>query len=272
MSSHNYQMQKLRAMLNGVELLDTPNERKANCENHGEYIQKSWINGYWEGCHKCAEERDARIKADDERMALEAKKQRWQQKIESSCIPSRFENRTLSTYLVNPENLKQKRIYEFCLDYAENFAEVEKTGRSFLMIGSVGTGKTHLSIGIALHIMQNGNSAVFTSASKMLREIKDTYRRDSDYSESEVIKRYTSCDLLIIDEVGVQRGSDYEKDTLFDVINERYESVKPTIALSNLSIDEVKLFLGERVFDRLREGGGKAFLLDWESHRGKIHE
>ena len=80
---------------------------------------------------------------------------------------------------------------------------------------------------------------------------------------------YTQCDLLIIDEVGVQRGSDFEKETFFDVINERYENMRPTIILSNLTIEEIKVFLGERVFDRLRENGGKAFLLDWPSYRAE---
>ena len=139
------------------------------------------------------------------------------------------------------------------------------------MLGSPGTGKTHLSIGIALEIMKSGQSAVFTSASRMLRAVKDTYHKESRFSEKQVMAVYESCDLLILDEVGVQTGSDYEKNIIFDVINARYENTRPTIILSNLVIDECKLYLGERVFDRMREGGGKAFLLDWPSHRAGAH-
>lgn len=137
-----------------------------------------------------------------------------------------------------------------------------------MFLGSPGTGKTHLSVGIALEIMRNGKSAVFTTASRLLRSIKDTYSKRSEITESQAIAVFTGCDLLIVDEVGVQRGSDYEKDMLFDVINERYENTKPIIILSNLAIADVREYLGDRVYDRMRENGGKAFVMDWESYRG----
>lgn len=74
-------------------------------------------------------------------------------------------------------------------------------------------------------------------------------------------------DLLILDEVGVQFGSDTEKLMLFDILNERYERRHPTILMSNLPRDEVSAYLGERVFDRLREDGGEFISFTWESHR-----
>lgn len=269
MSTEN--TQKLRAMLDGKELNNPPLERVANCEKHGDYTQKCFYLN-WTGCDVCLAERDEASRIKEERRKKEEDGIKWTARLKESGMPERFANKSLSTYFVDQKNSNQVRIYEFCRDYAANFSEIKKTGRSFLMLGKVGTGKTHLSVGIALEIMKNGHNAVFTSASKMLRAIKDTYRNDSEYSESDIIKKYTSCGLLIVDEVGVQRGSEYEKDMLFDVINERYESIKPTIILSNLAIDEVKLFLGERVFDRLRENGGKAFLFDWQSMRGQKND
>ncbi len=76
-------------------------------------------------------------------------------------------------------------------------------------------------------------------------------------------------DLLILDEVGVQFGSDTEKLILFDVLNERYERRRPTILMTNLTLEEVADFLGDRIIDRLREDGGEFIPFDWESHRGK---
>ena len=55
---------------------------------------------------------------------------------------------------------------------------------------------------------------------------------------------------------------------MFDILNERYENRLPTLLLSNLTAGEVKNFLGERVFDRLREDGGECVVFDWSSHRG----
>ena len=57
---------------------------------------------------------------------------------------------------------------------------------------------------------------------------------------------------------------------MFEIINERYESRQPTILISNLSLTEVKQYLGDRIFDRMREDGGKYISFDWDSYRGNI--
>jgi len=252
----------------GYDCHETPLEKNANCETHGDYVSYCYYDDVYSGCEQCRKEKIEQSRKQQEEFERQQKNMRWLARIGDAGIPERFKTRTLSTYAVNPNSTKQQRIYEFCKEYASNFESIRKTGRSFLMLGTVGTGKTHLSVGVALEIMQQGHSAIFTSASKIFRSIKDTYHKGSHQKESEVMAIYTQCDLLIIDEVGVQRGSDFEKETFFDVINERYENMRPTIILSNLTIEEIKVFLGERVFDRLRENGGKAFLLDWPSHRG----
>ena len=244
-----------------------PLERISNCEIHGEFKDVCYIKNLWRKCPECNKIKVAAHEARQKSIKDSEDRRLWNEKIGNSGIPERFITRTLSTYQADDKNDKQVRVLKFCTEYAENFSDHKKTGLSFLMLGLPGTGKTHLSIGIALEIMKSGQSAVFTSASRMLRAVKDTYHKESRFSEKQVMAVYESCDLLILDEVGVQTGSDYEKNIIFDVINARYENVRPTIILSNLSIDECKLYLGERVFDRMREGGGKAFLLDWPSYR-----
>lgn len=256
----------------GKQCHEKPLEKKSYCEHHGDYISYCYFDDVYTKCEKCREEKaDANRKKQEDAERYQ-RNIRWLARIGEAGIPERFKTRTLENYAVDANNTKQQRIYNFCKDYAANFDSVKKTGRSFLMLGTVGTGKTHLSVGVALEIMKTGHSAIFTSASKIFRSIKDTYHKGSHQKESEVMAIYTQCDLLIIDEVGVQRGSDFEKETFFDVINERYENMRPTIILSNLTIEEIKVFLGERVFDRLRENGGKAFLLDWPSYRGNSND
>lgn len=262
------QMAMLKKAL-GHNVLDVPLERKSHCEKHGDYISYCYYDDVYSGCEDCRKEISEKKRKETERFENEQRNMRWLAKIGDAGIPERFKQRTLESYVVNLDNSKQQKIFNFCKDYAANFQQIRKTGQSFMMLGTVGTGKTHLSIGVALEVMRNGNSAVFSSASKIFRAIKDTYHKGSHQKESEVMAIYTQCDLLIIDEVGVQRGSDFEKETFFDVINERYENMRPTIILSNLTIEEIKVFLGERVFDRLRENGGKAFLLDWPSYRAE---
>ena len=253
--------------VSNMQIHEPPIEKIKNCESHGEYLDKCFFNDFWRGCQKCMQEKKDKAAESERQYQIQVANIHLGKRISDSGIPERFLNRTLENYQVDGDNPKQAKILKYCTDYAENFSDRKKTGLSFLMLGLPGTGKTHLSIGIAFEVMKNGYSSVFTTASRMLRAIKDTYHKGSEFSEKQVLATYETCDLLIIDEIGVQTGSDYEKNIIFDVINSRYENVRPTIILSNLSIDECKLYLGERVFDRMREGGGKAFLLDWPSFR-----
>lgn len=219
-----------------------------------------------------------REQAQAEAKEREAKRQAWQRKIGEAGIPKRFQTRSLDTYV--PETLFQEKALAFSNTYADGFDEVLETGRCAIFIGRPGTGKTHLSCGIGLRIMRCDNRTVlFTSVLRAVRRIKKSWRRDSLESESGAIAAFVFPDLLILDEVGQQFGSETEKLLLFDVLNERYEQLKPTLLLSNVPLEDyedkgqikpgVKSFLGERIFDRLRENGGECVILDGESMRGK---
>ena len=72
-----------------------------------------------------------------------------------------------------------------------------------------------------------------------------------------------------VDEIGVQFGSDTEKMFIFEVLDGRYNKMKPTILISNLPISGIKECIGDRCIDRLREDGGKVIVFDFESQRGK---
>ncbi|MBL1506063.1 ATP-binding protein, partial [Klebsiella pneumoniae] len=85
--------------------------------------------------------------------------------------------------------------------------------------------------------------------------------------EEDVIRFFTKPDLLIIDEVGIQFGSKAEEMIMFEIINTRYERLKPTILISNLPKDELTQFIGERVIDRMNDGGGCTISFTWDSYR-----
>ena len=74
---------------------------------------------------------------------------------------------------------------------------------------------------------------------------------------------------MIIDEVGVQFGSEAEKLIMFEIINTRYERMKPTILISNQTKEELAAFIGERVLDRMSDGGGCTLSFTWDSYRSK---
>ena len=136
-----------------------------------------------------------------------------------------------------------------------------------IFIGSPGTGKNHLACGIIQEIVKTDKTAILTTTMKMIRKIKDSWT-DRDMKEGEVIELYTKPDLLVIDEIGVQFGSDTEKLYISEIINDRYEAMKPTILLGNVSREELIEQMGDRVIDRFRENG-KLVIFDWQSHRAK---
>lgn len=241
--------------------------RTATCETHGTYESRNFIGKIWSKCSACADEETANRKAKEAAEERAAQKGAWEEQIGRACIPPRFADRTLKNF--NATTPAQHHALAFATAYADDFDAVLKTGRCAMFVGNVGTGKTHLAAGIALRLIRRDNRRVlFSSVMQAVRSIKETWSKGSDQSESQAIAALVRPDLLILDEVGVQFGSETEKLLMFEVLNERYGARKPTLLMSNLSLDEVKAYLGERIFDRLREDGGEAVAFDWDSHRG----
>lgn len=85
-----------------------------------------------------------------------------------------------------------------------------------------------------------------------------------------MINHFASLDLLIIDEVGVQFGTPAEITILQEIINARYESILPTILISNLTFEQLKESIGERIVDRVTDGGRNCTVFGWESYRAHI--
>jgi len=252
-----------------------------NCESHGSFICRVYENSAGElsekKCPKCASEKAEAERKDEEiARSLEWKAARLANQFEQACVPLRFKNRTLDNYEINQGD-NQARVHAYCKSYVENFEDVLSNGTSIIFSGGVGTGKTHLSVGIAHELIAKGYTALFATVSGCVRRVRASWRSDSE-TESDALKIFLIPQLLILDEVGIQSGSDNEHQILFEIINARYSNCLPTILLTNLPIlDQVKngvierkglkSFVGERLLDRMREGGGKAFTCDWQSGR-----
>lgn len=250
------------------ELINNMPVRFTNCDKHGKFESRNYLGRVWSRCPACGKEESDRLKAAQEAESQKARRVAWEAKLNAANVPERFMTRTLETFVA--QTPEQTQALEFAINYAANFSDVIKTGKCALFLGKPGTGKTHLAIGIGLRIIATENRTVlFLTVMRLIRRVKDSWAKGSQETESQAIAALTYPDLLIIDEVGVQFGSDFERNIMFDVLNERYEKRRPTIILSNLSKDELIGYLGERVFDRMREDGGKLIVFNWESYRGR---
>lgn len=160
-----------------------------------------------------------------------------------------------------------EKVGTICRRYAETFKDRLKDCDNILMLGNPGTGKNMLAACICSHVATQGHSAVHTTAMKLIRKIKESWGRGAEIKEQEAINQFSRPDLLVIDEVGVQYGSETEKILLFEVINERYEAMRPTVVISNLGVNDVEQFLGPRIMDRFHEGKSSVLEFSWESYR-----
>lgn len=243
--------------------------RQAVCPKHGEYLARGtrYTTGrrleIWTQCPGCAEE-----KADADREAAELERQvRYKARIEemlgSAAIPVRFIGRSFENYrAVEPA---QMVALTAAREYAEGFGHHARTGESLLLLGKAGTGKSHLASAILQAIMP-AHCGMYTTAADVIDMVRETWRRDSDRSQGKVLQMLASVPLLVIDEVGVQYGTESEQNTLFQILDRRYRDRRPVILMANLKASELQSLLGDRVFDRLREVS-KIVAFDWDSYR-----
>lgn len=260
--------------------LKNPVKEDRRCDIHGEYIANLYSLGgrqHESPCPACfdlqlqkeQEEERERIAAEYKKAKVAAEQRQLEEKTGAARIPKRFQNKTFADYIA--ETPQQQRALEACRDYAHNFSDNLAAGRCLILSGNVGTGKTHLAAAIADYIVRETEyTAVFRSLYSILQAIKSTYGGDTGFTESEVMQLFTSPDLLIIDEVGATKSSEFELATIFAIINTRYENNLPTVVITNLGAAELKIAIGDRCTDRLREGGGRAIAFNWESKRSEI--
>lgn len=183
-----------------------------------------------------------------EKLALERlanKQKRTNDLAGRTAIPSRYRDAVLV-----PKVAGQMKAYDEARMFVKNFPERLKSGAGMLLWGDVGTGKTHLACGIANALIVQLRPVLYCTALEAVMLVKATWK-PGGLSEYDVYERFGEPDLLIIDELGVQIGSDYERMVLTSIADIRSRNCLPTIIISNLSPEEIYGVIGERMFDRL---------------------
>ena len=219
------------------------------CPKHGFYPR--YYGEGWEircCCPKCLEEE------------LLAKK------LAGAAIPKRFLNHSLETFETAEQ--WQLKALDSVKSYSDDLDRNLSEGRCIVMIGNPGTGKTNLVIDVARSVIDRAGTACYVTVSDLILRVRDSWGTGKTL---QLIDNFVGVDLLILDEVGVQAGTQNEQNIIFDVINKRYAEMKPTIILTNLNVDRCKNFLGERVWDRLKENDGLLITFKGSSYRSMAH-
>jgi DNA replication protein DnaC len=246
--------------------------RTINCDDHGQYesagTRYMGKHDIWSRCPTCESERVAKEKQGEAERKAKIEGAKLEALICQAGIPPRFIGRTMDTF--KAETDAQKMAFAVAKEYAEKFNENHKKGFGLIFSGNPGTGKSHLAIAILQSIMPD-KKGIYTTCMGVIRAVRGTWRKDSEQSENEVLSAYCEADLLVLDEVGVQYGTDGEQTILFDVIDRRYREMRPTIILTNQAKAGLKEFIGDRSYDRLVETS-RWVAFDWPSYRAQARK
>lgn len=237
------------------------------CDKHGAYIEKGTRfdmlseqpTTIWHKCPACITERKEQDEA--RKAAIE-----WASVMRDASIPVRFRGKTMSNYTPDQQNAKAFGIVQ---DYASDPEKTKSDGRCLVLIGDYGTGKTHLAVGIIDAFAHAGIRSLYTTLDALLIGYKASFNREGP-QEHEVMAHYRNMPLLVIDEVGLHRGSEEDARIISNIMDGRYADMRCTVIVSNLSAAELSAEVGDRVIDRMREGGGKLAVFKGASKRAGV--
>ncbi len=144
--------------------------------------------------------------------------------------------------------LRMSRILTYCKEYAKNF---NGCGKSILMRGATGLGKTHLSLAIANELLEKGYYVVYVSAPSILSRLENSHFDYNNTEEDYLIQTLCDCDLLIIDDLGTEFTSQYTKTVIYNIFNNRLLKNKPVIINTNMTIRELEATYSQRFVSRV---------------------
>lgn len=133
---------------------------------------------------------------------------------------------------------------------------------SFYLFGPVGGGKTFEACKIALEAMKwdflNVKNSIthcgYYNVPDLLLRIRNTYSKDATETEMDVYRELRDISYLILDDLGVEKNSEWALQTLYVILNYRYENVLPVIITSNFSLEELKIRMdNERIVSRIEQ-------------------
>lgn len=159
--------------------------------------------------------------------------------------------------------------YNIAKKYAEEFDLSTKHGLVFY--GHAGSGKTHLAVAIIKHIIEEKQIPVkFVRIVDLLLEIRKTFDENESWkaeNESELLRKYTFTPLLVLDDIGSEKTTDWVRQVLYQIIDERWIEQRPVIITSNLTLEELEARLGERIASRI---AGMTQLIEMRSNDYRI--
>ena len=162
-----------------------------------------------------------------------------------------FSQSNMNTWTFENDDRQNEKISDAMRRYADNFDDFKKKGKGLLLYGTVGTGKTYLSACIANKLIDDGKRVLMTNFATLTNKLAGMFEGKQEYIDN--LNSYT---LLIIDDLGAERKSDYMQEMVFNIIDSRYRAGLPMIITTNLNFEQLtspEEITYSRIYDRIIE-------------------
>lgn len=246
-----------------MSLIPTHTQEEVNPQAEGDYTDEEGLLR----CGRCGGKKQVRLDFNGKEMVMpcictcerekreaEEEEQRRRKQREhikalkiSSMMSDVFWNATFSAYIQRQENEQTLKIAQ---NYVKKWAEMKAQNQGLILYGSVGTGKSFTAACIANALLAQEVEVIMTSFVKILQDIR------SIDNEAEYVDRLNRAELLIIDDLGAERNTDYALEKVYNIIDSRVRAAKPMILTTNLDIKEMQntpdIRYG-RIYDRIFE-------------------
>jgi DNA replication protein DnaC len=219
----------------------------------------------WREQEYCKECLEIVLAEKEKEMQKRLREEKISRLIKESGIRGIMHNMTFSSF----EQRYRGVAYNLAKKYAEEFDLGTKHGLMFY--GHAGSGKTHLSVAIIKQIIEEKQIQVkFVRIVDLLLDIRKTFDENESWkaeNESELLRKYMFTPLLVLDDIGSEKTTDWVRQVLYQIIDERWIEQRPVIITSNLTLEELEARLGERIASRI---AGMTQLIEMQSHDYRI--
>ena len=193
--------------------------------------------------------------------------------LSAARIPKRYEHCELSNFEFDGPHAHLMKARMAACRFVEEYSSNNNTG--LLLIGSIGTGKTHLAVGIIKElVVSKGIPCLFYDYRELLKQIQNSYNDSVKATELEVLRPVFEAEVLVLDELGAVKPTEWVWDTVSLILNSRYNDNRTTIITTNYPDDGARDATGNSEFARAQRAARGETLGDriGDRMRSRLHE